>query len=34
MLNDVELRELWLTDADVNREARKPFWESISSTNR
>jgi uncharacterized protein YjiS (DUF1127 family) len=34
MLNDVELRELSLTNADVNREASKPFWESISLTNR
>jgi len=30
MLNDVELRELSLTEADANREANKPFWESIS----
>ena len=29
MLNAVELRELSLTEADVNREAVKPFWESI-----
>lgn len=29
MLNDVELRELSLTAADVNRETSKPFWESI-----
>ena len=30
MLNDVELRELSLTEADANHEANKPFWESIS----
>jgi uncharacterized protein YjiS (DUF1127 family) len=30
MLNDVELRELSLIEADVNRETNKPFWESIS----
>lgn len=29
MLNDVELCELSLTAADVNRETSKPFWESI-----
>ena len=29
MLNDVELRELSLIEADVNREANKPFWQSI-----
>jgi uncharacterized protein YjiS (DUF1127 family) len=34
MLNDVELRELSLTEADVNRETRKPFWESIGLTDR
>ncbi len=34
MLNDVELRELSLTAADVNRETSKPFWESISLTDR
>ena len=34
MLNDVELRELSLTEADVNREANKPFSESISLTGR
>ena len=32
MLNDIELRELSLTDADVSREARKPFWEGIRLT--
>ena len=34
MLNDVELRELSISEADVNREARKPFWESIQLTER
>jgi uncharacterized protein YjiS (DUF1127 family) len=34
MLNDVELRELSFTAADVNREISKPFWESISLTGR
>ena len=34
MLNDVELRELSLTGADVDREARKPFWESIQVPGR
>lgn len=34
MLNDVELRELSLTAADVNREASKPFWENIRLTRR
>ena len=34
MLNDVELRELSLTEADVDREARKPFWEGIQLTGR
>jgi uncharacterized protein YjiS (DUF1127 family) len=34
MLNDVELRELSLTEADVIRETSKPFWESISLTGR
>jgi uncharacterized protein YjiS (DUF1127 family) len=34
MLNDVELRELSLTAADVNSEVSKPFWESISLTSR
>ena len=32
MLNDVELRELSLTEVDVDREARKPFWEGIQLT--
>lgn len=26
ILNDVELRELSITAADVNRETSKPFW--------
>ncbi len=34
VLNDVELRELSLTEADVDREARKPFWEGIELTGR
>ena len=34
MLNGVELRELSLTEADVNRETRKPFWESIDINGR
>jgi len=34
MLNDIELHELSLSEADVNREARKPFWETIRLTDR
>ena len=34
MLNDVELRELSITEADVDREARKPFWEGVQLTDR
>jgi uncharacterized protein YjiS (DUF1127 family) len=34
MLNDVELRELSLTKADVDREAHRPFWEGVQLTNR
>ena len=34
MLNDVELRELSLTAADVKREASKPFLENIRLTGR
>jgi uncharacterized protein YjiS (DUF1127 family) len=34
MLNDVELRELSLTEADVIRETSKLFWESIRITDR
>jgi uncharacterized protein YjiS (DUF1127 family) len=33
MLNGVELRELSLTNADVDLEANKLFWERISLTN-
>ena len=29
LLNAVELRELSLTEADVNQEARRLFWEDI-----
>jgi uncharacterized protein YjiS (DUF1127 family) len=29
MLNNVELRDFSLIEADVDREARKPFWEGI-----
>jgi uncharacterized protein YjiS (DUF1127 family) len=29
MLNNIELRELSLSEADVNREARKPFWKTV-----
>jgi uncharacterized protein YjiS (DUF1127 family) len=34
MLNAVELRELSLAEADVNREASKAFWESIRLNGR
>ena len=34
MLNDVELRELSLTEADVDREACKPFWGGAQFTGR
>jgi uncharacterized protein YjiS (DUF1127 family) len=34
MLNDVELRELSLTTADVNRETGTPFWKSVHLTGR
>ena len=34
MLNDIELRELSLTEWDIDREARKPFWEGIQLTRR
>jgi uncharacterized protein YjiS (DUF1127 family) len=34
MLNGAELRELSLNEADVNRETRKPFWESIEINGR
>ena len=33
-LNDIELRDLSLTEADVNREARKSFWETVELTGR
>jgi uncharacterized protein YjiS (DUF1127 family) len=31
MLNDIEIS---LSEADVNREARKPFWDAIRLTSR
>ena len=34
MLNAVELRDLSLTEADVNREASKPFWASNDISGR
>lgn len=34
LLNGIELRELLLTEADVDREARKPFWEGVQLTGR
>ena len=34
MLNCVELRELSLNEADVNREISKPFWADVNLTNR
>jgi uncharacterized protein YjiS (DUF1127 family) len=34
MLNDIELCDLSLSEADVNREARKSFWETIQLTRR
>ena len=34
MLDGVELRDLSVTQADVDREARKPFWEGIQLTGR
>jgi uncharacterized protein YjiS (DUF1127 family) len=34
MLSDIELRDLSLSEADVNREAQKPFWEAIRLTDR
>lgn len=34
MLNGVELRDPSLTEADVDRETRKPFWEGIQLTGR
>ena len=34
MLNDIELHDLSLVGADVNREARKLFWETIVLADR
>jgi uncharacterized protein YjiS (DUF1127 family) len=34
MLNNIELCDLSLSEADVNREARKSFWETIQLTRR
>jgi uncharacterized protein YjiS (DUF1127 family) len=34
ILNAVELREHSLTEADVNYEARKPFWEGLQIKGR
>jgi uncharacterized protein YjiS (DUF1127 family) len=34
MLTDIELCEFSLSEADVNREARKPFWETIELSRR
>lgn len=34
MLNSVELQELSVTEADVNRETGRPFWESIDINGR
>ncbi len=34
MLNDVELRDLSLTQADVDFEARKHFWKRVNLTGR
>ena len=34
MLNDIELRDLSLSEADVNREGRRQFWETIRLTGR
>jgi len=34
LLNAVELRELSLTEADVNQEARRLFWEDIRLSSR
>jgi len=34
MLNSVELRELSLAVADVNREANRPFWTRLGLTGR
>jgi uncharacterized protein YjiS (DUF1127 family) len=34
LLNDVELRDISLSAADVNREAGKPIWETIRFAGR
>ena len=34
LLNTVELRELSLTEADVDQEARRLFWEDIRLSSR
>jgi len=34
MLNDVELRELSLAAADVDREIGKPIWKIVRLTGR
>jgi uncharacterized protein YjiS (DUF1127 family) len=34
MLNGTELRELSVTEADVNRETAKPFWQCIDINGR
>jgi uncharacterized protein YjiS (DUF1127 family) len=34
MLSDVELRELSLIAADVNREAIRPFWQNVGLAGR
>jgi uncharacterized protein YjiS (DUF1127 family) len=34
MLNDIELRDLSLSESDVNREGRKQFWETIRLAGR
>jgi uncharacterized protein YjiS (DUF1127 family) len=34
LFNGIELRELLLTEADVDREARKPFWDGVQLTGR
>ena len=34
LLNAVELRELSLTEADIDQEARRLFWEDIRLSSR
>jgi uncharacterized protein YjiS (DUF1127 family) len=34
MLNAIELHDLSLVEADVSREARKSFWETVELTGR